>query len=190
MSQNVSYIFDNFHVTTDEYDELVKNYGRLCYTANWELQRKNSNNNYTDDIDDISQELQIKLLTAGAYHKRQTYIESCLEIANVHADDKFIKIVLNELIELWNNRKRHGANKQKFGEYQELILERIVQRVVPKSKRPDKDADLEFNSKFDVYCKSIIWNGQKTMGKKITKEKSIRGGLVSLSDYDYLAGNM
>jgi hypothetical protein len=186
----VSYIFDNFHVTDDEYDELVKSYGKLCYTANWELQRKNSNNNYTDDLNDISQELQIKLLTAGAYHKRQTYIENCLNLAKEHANDKFMKIILNQLVELWDNRKRHGANKQKFGEYQEVILDRIVSKVVPKKERPNKRADLQFNSKFNVYCKSIIWNGQKTMGKKITKEKAIRGGLVSLSDYDYLAGDV
>jgi len=190
MSQNVSYIFDNFHVTTTEYEELVKSYGRLCKKANWELKRKNSNNNYIEDFEDIDQDLQIKLLTAGAYHKRQTYIESCLDAAKRYANDKFMKIVLNELTTLWDNRKRHGANKQKFGEYQEIILERIVQKLVPKNKRPNKCADLQFNSKFDVYCKSIIWNGQKTMGKKITKEKSIRGGLVSLSDYDYLAGDM
>ena len=32
---------------------------------------------------------------------------------------------LEELINLWKNRTRHGANRQTFGDYQELVLEKI-----------------------------------------------------------------
>jgi hypothetical protein len=31
-------------------------------------------------------------------------------------------------------------------------------------------------------------NAQKSLGKKITREKGIRTGMVSLSEYDYLGG--
>jgi hypothetical protein len=44
------------------------------------------------------------------------------------------------------------------------------------------------DSKFATYCKAITWNAQKSLGKKITREKSIRTGMVSLSEYDYLGG--
>jgi len=53
-------------------------------------------------------------------------------------------------------------------------------------ERPDRFAPLSIDSKFATYCKAIVWNGQKSMGKKITREKSIRSGMVSLSEFDYL----
>jgi hypothetical protein len=94
--------------------------------------------------------------------------------------------IINELDSLWNNRTRHGANRQKFGAYQEKILDRIVLKIVPKNKRPDRKQNLRIDAKFATYCKAIVWNGQKSMGKKITREKTIRSGQVSLSEFDYL----
>lgn len=184
--KGVSSIFDNFSVTSEEYDVLEEKFGRLCHKANHELKRKNYHNNITDDHDDIAQELRIKLLTAGAYQKRQTYIESSLQIANKYVTDKLIKLILAELEILWENRKRHGANRQKFGDYQELLLEQIIIHYVPKDIRPSKKAVLNVDSDFSTYCKTIVWNGQKTMGKKITKEKTIRSGIVSLSEFHHL----
>jgi len=96
------------------------------------------------------------------------------------------KCVLNELEHLWANKTRHGANRQKFGEFQEQVLERIVKKFVPKNLRPNKYKSLSIDPKFRTYCKNITWNAQKSMGKKITREKSWRSGLVSLSEYDYL----
>jgi hypothetical protein len=69
---------------------------------------------------------------------------------------------------------------------QEKILDRIINKFVPKEHRPKKDAPLKIDSKFTTYCKAIVWNGQKSMGKKITREKSIRSGMVSLSEFDFL----
>jgi len=65
-------------------------------------------------------------------------------------------------------------------------LERIIKKTVPKDYRPNPKARLKIDGKFARYCKAIMWNGQKNMGKKITKEKVIRSGQVSLSEYDYL----
>jgi len=177
----------NFPITNEEFRELSDKFTKLCYHAAHELQRKNSRNNYTDDFDDISQELHLSMIRAGSYFKRQVYIENCLELAKKYvSDDKFLFKIVSNLEELWTNRTRHGANRQKFGPYQEAILERIVRKAVPKQHRPDPQAPLKIDGKFARYCKAIVWNGQKNMGKKITKEKVIRTGQVSLSEYSFL----
>jgi hypothetical protein len=150
------------------------------------LIRKNVKNNHTDDFDDINQELIIALLRAGSYYKRQTYIESCFKVADQYVKDRLLRKCLKVLKKLWSDRTRHGANRQKFGFIQERILERIVKSCVPRSLRPNKNSPLVIDDAFTVYCKSINWNTEKSLGRKITKEKSIRVGIVSLSDYDYL----
>lgn len=179
-------IISGFPVTNEEYLELDKKFGRLCWHASHELKKKNSKNNCTDDAEDIKQELQMSMLRAGSYYKRQVYIENCLEVVKIYAKDKLMIKIINELDSLWSNRTRHGANRQKFGAYQEKILDRIVLKIVPKNKRPDRKQNLRIDAKFATYCKAIVWNGQKSMGKKITREKTIRSGQVSLSEFDYL----
>jgi hypothetical protein len=182
----LSSIVSNFPVTSDEYDILDKNFGRLCYYASWQLQKMNAQNNHTNDPDDDVQELRIALIRAGSYYKRQTYIEKCFESLEQHVKDKFIKNVVIQLRQLWTDRRRHGANRQKFGEFQEIILDRLVKKHVPKEERPRRDQPLKINATFATYLKQIVWNAQKSLGKKITREKSWRTGLVSLSEYDYL----
>lgn len=179
-------IIHDFPITEKEFLELDKKFSKLCWCAAHELKRKNSNNNYIDDAEDIKQELQMSMLRAGSYYKRQIYIEKCLAVAKKYADDKFVFKIVQELENLWSNRTRHGANRQKFGKHQENLLDKIVRRMVPKEEQPFKDAPLKIDSKFATYCKAIVWNGQKSMGKKITREKSIRSGMVSLSEFDYL----
>ncbi len=171
-----------------EYDHLTKCFGKLCYYAAHQLQKKNSKNNYTDDFEDINQELQLSIIRAGSYYKRQIYIEKCLASVDQHNIDGFMKKIIVKLQDLWSNRTRHGANRQKFGYKQERMLDLIVKSVVPKKFRPDRNERLKIDTKFSTYCKAIVWNGQKSMGKKITREKSIRSGQVSLSEYDYLNG--
>jgi hypothetical protein len=126
-------------------------------------------------------------MRAGSYHKRQTYIQSCFLALRKHVKDKFIRKLLCELRKLWRARKRHGANRQKFGEFQEVILERLVKKFVPKEFRPDKNMPLKIDAVFSTYCKQILWNEQKSLGKQITREKDIRSGMVSLSEFDYIA---
>jgi len=182
----VQSIVKEFPITEEEFLELDSEFGQLAHYAAWQLKKRNSNNNHTDEQEDVAQDLKIALLRAGSYYKRQTYIENCFSILEETLKDKFIKEILNELIDLWNNRTRHGANRQKFGEYQQQIMEQLVAKYVKSENRPQKTTPLEMDAKFIRYCKQINWNQQKAIGKKITREKSWRNGLVSLSEFDYL----
>ena len=182
----MSNICESFPITNEEYSVLEKEFGQLTKYAAWQLLKKNAKNNHTDDFDDINQELLMSIIRAGSYYKRQIYIEKCFEVSKKYAKDGFLIFVLQELENLWHNRTRHGANRQKFGVFQEKLLDKIVKQIVPREKRPNRRESLSIDGKFTTYCKAITWNAQKSMGRKITKEKNIRTGQVSLSDYDYL----
>lgn len=186
----MNHILMSFPINAVEYSKLDEKFGDLCEFAAWQLFKKNSRNNHTDDQQDMSQELRWALVVAGSYYKRQIYIESCLELLQKHVTDPLNKDIVDQLVYLWANKTRHGANKQKYGLHQEQIMEKMIRKCVPKEEQPDKNADLRIDGDFAGYCKAITWNKQKAMGKKITREKSIRSGQVSLSEYDYLgAGN-
>jgi hypothetical protein len=178
-------ICTTYRISEGEFEQLDKAFGKLCWKAAHELKKKNSRNNFTDDVEDVKQELLLSMLRAGSYYKRQIYIEKCLDSVKLHAKDNFLQFVVDELLNLWENRTRHGANRQKFGKHQEQILQKLVKKIVPKSERPDQNMELKIDSKFSNYCKAIVWNSEKSMGKKITREKSIRSGQVSLSEYDF-----
>ena len=186
----MDYISETFPICEQEYEELNERYGQLCEYAAWQLIKKNNATNHTDDQTDIAQELRISLLRAGSYYKRQTYIERCLELASRYAKDRFMRYMVKELVELWRNKTRHGANRQKFGPHQEKMLDKIVRAVVPRKFRPRKKAPLNIDAKFNTYCKAIAWNTQKTMGKKYTREKPLREGQVSLNQFSYLGAKM
>ena len=179
-------IISSYPVRDSEYKVLEDKFEDLLHYAGWQLLKKNSQNNHTEEEEDIAQELRLSMIRAGSYYKRQVYIENCFKIAKNHVENGIVKCVLNELQNLWNNRTRHGANRQKFGPHQEEMLIRIVRKHVPKLERPDPNASLKVDSKFSTYCKAIAWNAQKSIGKKITKEKGWRSGQVSISEYDYL----
>lgn len=164
---------------------LEEEFGRLLHTMGWELLRKNYQNNHTEEEEDIAQELRLSMLRAGSYYKRQIYIESCFNVVEKYAKGMNVDI-LNELKSLWKDRTRHGANRQKFGPYQEDMLFQLVKKVVPKNLQPDPQKPLTVDTKFSTYCKAIAWNAQKNIGKKITKEKFWRSGQVSISEFDYL----
>lgn len=175
-----------YPISNTEYEELNKQFGLLAHKAAWDLKRKNFNNNFIDDQEDVVQDLRIALINAGSYYKRQNYIESCFEQLKKHIKDEFTGLILTELMDLWDNKTRHGAGKQKFGPYQEEILEKVMSKVVPVEDRPSKHNGLVIDNKFRTYCKQVVWNKQRNLGKKITKEKSIRSAMCSLSEYDYL----
>jgi hypothetical protein len=179
-------ICNNFPITDKEYFELNKKFGKLCYYAAHQLKKKNSRNNVAEDIEDINQELQMSIIRAGSYYKRQVYIEKCIKLSKIYVKNLFISKIVESLDNLWENKTKHGANRQKFGDYQEFILEKIIENYIPKENKPNKNDILKIDCKFSTYCKAIVWNGQKSMGKKITKEKNIRSGQCSLSEYDYL----
>lgn len=179
-------IFTNFPLTNGEYALLEEKFGDLCKFASWQLRRKNIRNNPGVDLDDFIQDLRMALLNAGCYYKRQVYIESCFESIRRFAKDPFTRQIVRELRRLWKNRKRHGASRQKFGDHQERLLTRIVRQVVPRHSWPKKKRLLEIDDRFVTYCKSITWNKQKSLGRKITRERGFRSGLVSLSEWDFL----
>ena len=114
------------------------------------------------------------------------YIDSSFSVLKPADIPEFSRMILQELELLWINRTRHGANRQKFGDYQEKILDDLCNFYTPKEQRPEKNRKLVFDTKFFTYCKQIIWNAQRNLGKKITREKPLRSGQVSLSDHDYL----
>lgn len=186
MKDSMQDICISFPITEMEYAILEKEIGNLCEYAAWQLFKRNSRNNHTNEQADISQDLKISLMRAASYYKRQSYIEACLELCSKNAKDKFMKYIVQELMELWANKTRHGANRQKFGPFQERILEKIVKKTVKKSKRPSRTAALKIDSNFLAYCKGIMWNEQRAIGKKITKEKGLRGGMVSINEFEYL----
>jgi len=181
---------DPFAVTDQEYNKLMELYSDLSYYASWQLMRKNTKNNHTEDIDDINQQLNMAIIRAGRYYKRQVYIESCLKKVEEYAKNKFVKGVIQELKYLWANKTKHGANKKKFGDLQESILEELVKKYVPTKQRPDINAPLLMDKKFIPYSKSIVWNQQKSMGKKITKERAIRNAQVSLSEFSHMGAEL
>ena len=179
-------IQNSFPVTEEEYLILDGKFGELCEYQAWQLLKKNTKNNHTDSQEDIAQDMRMALLRAASYYKRQCYIEKALELCKKYAKDEFIKSLIKQLANLWKNKTRHGANRQKFGIYQEKMLDKLVKCLVPIKERPDKKSSLVMDTKFITYCKAITWNAQKNLGKRITREKSIRTGMVSMSEYDYL----
>jgi hypothetical protein len=183
-------IFKSFPLTDPEYQKLEEHFGDLCRFEAWQLRRKNVKNNPGVDVDDFVQELRMSLLSAGSYYKRQKYIEASLKLARKYVVDEFTKNVVEELANLWANRKRHGANRQKYGPHQERLLANIVRRFVPRHMWPKKNKPLEMDKDFTGYCKSITWNKQKALGRKISKERELRSGLVSLSEFDCFAGDV
>ncbi len=185
----MSSIVNNFPISGEEYSLLMKKFEKYCYYIAWQLKKNNTRNNSTDELEDITQQLKIAVIKAASYYKRQTYIEESFLVLREKLDDFFLKKILKRLEKLWSDRTRHGANRQKFGDYQEMILDRLLATQVPVNERPDRNQSLILDGKFHKYCKQICWNEQRAMGKKITREKSIRVGLTSLSEFDYLGGN-
>lgn len=184
-------MFQKFGLTNNEYAQLYKKFGNLANYASWQLKRCNAQNNLADtDIEDIIQEILIALVYAGVYYKRQCFIEECLRVADTYVEDKFTRKILDQLNDLWNNRTKHGANKRKFGDHQERILDRIINNWTPAPFRPNPNGNLQIDKKFTKYCKPILWNKQRSLGRKITRERSIRSGSVSLSSFSYLDGEM
>lgn len=186
---NTKPMYKTFKLTDEEFAMLYRKFSNLCRFQAWQLLRKNAHNNLTDELEDIEQDLLIAVIKAGVYYKRQTYIEDCLRVAKEYANDTFTQNVVEQLDSLWKQRTKHGANKQKYGEPQERLLDLIVRQVVPPEKRPDPRRTLVIDKKFSTYCKQITWNQQKSLGRKITRERSIRSGMVSLSEHDYVTGH-
>jgi len=166
-------IQNSFPVTEEEYLILDSKFGELCEYQAWQLLKKNTRNNHTDSQEDIAQDMRMALLRAASYYKRQCYIENALELCRKYAKDEFIKSLVKQLSNLWKNKTRHGANRQKFGLYQEKMLDKLIKCLVPIKERPHKKASLVMDTKFITYCKAITWNAQKSLGKRIQEKNRL-----------------
>lgn len=184
----MDYIMAKYPVSDEEYEELEKKFDRLCCYVAWQFRKRNVQNMFSRDQcgEDEIQNVRIALLRAACYYKRQLYILACFQVLNEHIKDKPGRMVLEELQILWRNRKKRGAKKQQFGEYQEIILDKLVQYYVPPHKRPPKNPRLVIDKVFSTYAKQIMWNEMRAMGKKMTKEKQHTGGLISLSKFEQI----
>ena len=182
---SLDYILNNFPITEIEYKKLDKEFGDLAHFAAWQLYRNNKRNNQINSVEDIAQDLRFAVIKAGSYMKRQRYIESCLQQLREYVPLDIIKKI-DHLDNLWHNRTRHGANKQKFGAPEENELDELVKNYVPEPKRISKKIELELTPKIVIYCKSVIWNCQKNLGRRISKGKDIYNHMVSLSENDHL----
>ena len=56
-----------FHVTENEWLMLREKFEALCQFQAWQLLRKNTKNNHTNEFEDVVQELEMHLLIAGSY---------------------------------------------------------------------------------------------------------------------------
>ncbi len=179
--------FKSFSITSHEYELLEDEFSQLCYFVSWQLMQNNSKNNHQHEIEDFKQELLMAVIRAGSYYKRQTWIESVFVKLDQFVPKETIWSEINKSLQyLWSKKTQHGAYKRKFGEEQEDILEMLAGKFVPEIEMPSKNAQIIINNKFKIYAKRIIWNASRFIGKKITKEKTIRVGQVSLSEHDFL----
>jgi hypothetical protein len=186
VSDNLRNIFRSFKLTDAEFEMLRKKFGDLCKYEAWQLLRKNLKNNHTDELEDIEQDLLLAMAKAGIYYKRQTYIEECIRQAKKHVKDPFLSKMVVSLSNLWDRRKFHGASRQTFGQKQERVLNQIIS-TLPFDQRPNPKKPLVMCDELIIYCKGITWNQQRALGRKISKERSIRTGCVSLSEYNFLS---
>ena len=179
--------FKSFSITSHEYELLEDEFSQLCYFVSWQLMQNNSKNNHQHEIEDFKQELLMAVIRAGSYYKRQTWIESVFVKLDQFVPKETIWSEINKSLQyLWSKKTQHGAYKRKFGEEQEDILEMLAGKFVQEIEMPSKNAQIIINNKFKIYAKRIIWNASRFIGKKITKEKTIRVGQVSLSEHDFL----
>lgn len=186
MNESFYGICKAFPISETEYKLLSQEFGGLAVFGAKKFIEKNSKNCY-NDRDDIIQNIFCDLIKASSYSKRQIYINKCFLACNRYIKDKFMRKILKTLEMLWGNRTKHGANRQVFGKCQEDILEKLVQTYVPDKKKPDKKAPLIIDESFAKYAKSALWNNLRGSGRKITRDKSINKGMVSLSDFNYMA---
>lgn len=182
-------LISRFKVTDKEWLMLEKSFGKLCVFQTNDFLSRNTKTNHTDDYEDVLQEAKQAVLIAALYHKRQTYIKKCIDVLCEYEMDKNDSTIFEKLKNDWENKTKHGAKRQRFGIKQEISLDNLVQKYVPNDKKPDPKSELEVDFKFAKYCKQISWNRLKTMGKKITKERSIRSGSVSINEFDYVASS-
>ena len=186
MTTTLERIVSKFPISDEEYHELHQKFDKLCCFAVWQLKKRNQTYDVLSDVDDDIQELRIALLRAASYYKRQSFIEDCFRALSAARLPGPVREVVDELWGVWESRRLHGSERKKFAAYQEEMLWQAVERHVKSAARPSASRPLRVDRRFHTYCKQIVWNAQKTIGKKLTRDKSRRRGESSLTEHEYL----
>jgi hypothetical protein len=172
------FIQKRYPISDQEYGELDKKYGKLCWFAASKLAGKQHRT--PEDLDDFHAEIQIGMCRAGSYYKRQTFIEKAFDYLDQHKLSKDDKSKINDLKEIWFTKK------SAFTEDKEDILRAILDSKQKETKEIDGNVSLEFDEKFKIYCKAIIWNTAKALGQQISKENSARASEMSLDECPFI----
>ncbi len=178
-----------FKLTDEEWQQIYNKFWKLCRHQAKSLLNMNMKGSHTDDQDDIEQEMHQSMIVAAMYHKRQCYIEACFKSLKEFSKDEAIIEMVSKLESVWRNKTKSGGVRQRFGSHQEKILYRLVNSYVPYAVRPSVNTPFKADEKFERYCKANTWNRIKTLGRKITKERSLRNGMASLSNFSHLVHN-
>ncbi len=175
-----------FKLTDDEWKQIYNRFWKLGRHQARSLLNGNLKGSHTEDQEDIEQEMFQSMITAAMYHKRQCFIDYCFKSIRKHVKDENVLTKAKELENIWNKKTVKGMVRKKFGINQEKTLYKLVNQHIPQEVRPSPTDPFTFDQNFDKYCKNITWNRIKNIGRKITKERSLRSGMASLSSFNYL----
>lgn len=177
------FIQKRYPVTDSEFEILEKKYGKLCWFAASKL--ASSNNKSEEDLQDFHSEILIGMFRAGSYYKRQTFIENVFEFL-----DNCKIYMKNEDLNILKTLKTCWNRKANFTEKQEVIIRELLEEYKNSSNinAPSEKDPLLMDSKFDIYCKAIIWNTQKALGQNISKENEHKNKEISLDEWSFLEG--
>ena len=184
--QNTHRILKEWPISDEEFQDLEKQFARLSHKQAWTLIKMNYRNNFSDEEEDIVQDMRLGMMKAAAYTKRQRYTVACFEKLREHCHDAKELLLIDEMESIWEERKNPGGGKRKFDKPREKLLEKLVKKYVPEQDRPNRNERLILDARFKTYCKTITWNEIKQKGKRITREKFWRSGIVSLSEHEFL----
>lgn len=160
-----------FNVTEDEYAELDEAFGRLCHKAAWDAVRKYP----AYDVYDVSQEIFIAMIRSGSQYKRKAYFsraEQYLESLGL-GDLPMVKTCLKR----FNNHVLTPEEEHAF-----LLLMDCLPET---GEKPSSKDPLILDKNASSYIKTCLWNQQRCWLKSTGKERSLRKGEVSLSEYDH-----
>lgn len=179
----VEWVHKQYSVTTSEWSELEKKLGNLCRTITWQLLRQNKMA-CIENFDEWNPEVQMALVRAACYYKRQCYLQAAIEHVDSVIDEltDYDKSEASDLLRQWTSKPKNG--QPRFSREHELRLDALISKTAGPSRER-----LVLDSDFVPYAKRIMWNAQKTIGKKLTSAKK-EIAMISLDECEFLAHGM
>lgn len=181
----VEWIHKEYSIGSEEWELLEKRLGNLCRKITWQLLRQNHIAN-SDNFEIWNTEIQMALVRAACYYKRQCYLKkalSALESIKGRMNEQD-RIEAEALLSRWRSRPKNG--EPRFSREHEKRLAKLLAKSAAESA-PKKES-LVFDREFEPYAKRIIWNAQKTLGRKMSKQKQ-EATMLSLDDLAFLEGS-